>query len=82
MPSVKKNEGFYSHSLGRWVDSHTDFENGLNQVRYETDQSKWLGDNAKPKDEWVEHKERALDARKQRISDDLASEDEYVQKRE
>ena len=64
VPAVKKNEGFFSHSLGRWVDSHTDFEEGLNKVRYETDQGKWLGDNATPKDEWAETKETALDARK------------------
>lgn len=81
VPSVKKNEGFYSHSLGRWVDSHSDFEEGLNKVRYETDQAKWLGDNAKPKDEWAENKETALEARKQRIKDDLAIEQEYVEKR-
>ena len=69
VPTVKKNEGFYSHTLGREVSSHEDFEQGLNQLRYETDQSKWLGDAAKPKDEWVERKETALQNRNKRIKD-------------
>ena len=77
VPAVKKNEGFYSHSLGRWVDSHTDFEEGLNKVRYETDQGKWLGDNQNPKDEWANNKGSALEARKARVKQDLEFEEEW-----
>jgi putative FmdB family regulatory protein len=78
MPAVKKNEGFFSHSLGRWVDSHTDFEEGLNKVRYENDMAKWVGDNRNPKDEWVENKNAALEARKARVKQDLELEEEWT----
>jgi predicted nucleic acid-binding Zn ribbon protein len=71
VPLVKKNEGFYSDTLGRWVDSHTDFEEGLQQTRYETDQSKWLDDNKTPKDEWVERKTRNLEERRKRVKNEL-----------
>lgn len=71
VPSVKKNEGFYSDTLGKWVSGQTDFEQGLQQVRYETDQSKWLGDNTTPKDEWIENKETDLQARKKRANEEI-----------
>jgi predicted nucleic acid-binding Zn ribbon protein len=59
----KKNEGFYSATLGREVDSHADFEKGLRKARYMT-QMDWyekLGDNSKPEDEWVEKKAKNLE---------------------
>jgi len=65
--SHKKNEGFFSDTLGRWVDSHNDFERGLRKARYMT-QMDWyekLGDNSKPEDEWVEKKAKNLEKERQ-----------------
>ena len=53
-PQVRKNEGFFSATLGEWVDSHNDFETKLRGVRYITGEAERLGDWSKPKDEWVE----------------------------
>jgi predicted nucleic acid-binding Zn ribbon protein len=63
----KKNEGFYSDTLGRWVDSHTDFERGLREARYMTqmDWAEKLGDNSKPEDQWVEQKAQNLEHERQ-----------------
>ena len=55
-PQVRKNGGFYSVTLGEWVDSHDDFETKLRRVRYVTGEYERLGDNGKPKDEWIEQR--------------------------
>jgi len=65
LPRVKYNKGFYSDTLGRWVHSHKDFEYGLTQTRFETDMSRYLGDNSTPRDEWVERKEKKRKAQHQ-----------------
>ena len=65
----KKNEPFFSYTLpsgaddhpGRWVSGHTEFEQELQKTRYLTDCCKGVGDNSKPKDEWVELREKNLD---------------------
>lgn len=53
-PQVRKNEGFYSATLGEWVSSQTDFENKLRRVRFVTGEAERLNDNSTPKEEWVE----------------------------
>jgi len=56
VPSVKPNKGFFSLQLGRYVNSHTEFEEGLDRVRFLHDLQDNLGDNRTPKDEWIEEK--------------------------
>ena len=60
MPSIKKNEGFYSHQLGQWVNSQTEFEEEIAKTNYLTNMNKFVGEHKKPRDEWVEQKETAL----------------------
>lgn len=56
VPHIKKNEGFYSLQLGKWVNSQSEFNEELDRLRYLHDLQDELGDNRTPKDEWVEQR--------------------------
>ena len=49
---VKKNEGFFSVSLGKEVRSQTEFERGLEEMRFKKDIAGELGDTARPDTQW------------------------------
>ena len=68
-PQVRKNEGFYSYTLGEWVGSHDDFESKLRRVRYVTGEYDRLGANDKPADEWIEQRVKKEEKKKQGIKD-------------
>lgn len=55
-PIVKRNEGFYSQQLGKYVNSHTQLCEEFDRLRYIHDLCDNLGDNRTPKDEWREQK--------------------------
>ena len=55
-PIIKKNEDFFSVTLGKRVKGQRDFEEGLSEVRYMNDLQEEVGDNRTPKDEWIEKK--------------------------
>lgn len=59
--AVKKNEGFFSWTLGEYVGSHSEFEEKLQRTRYVTGMSEKLNDNRTPKDEWVETRHKNLE---------------------
>ena len=71
-PHVRKNQGFWSWTLGEWVDSHDDFENKLQRVRYVTGEGDRLGDTKKPKDEWVEQRLKKETKQKEMIKQEQA----------
>lgn len=76
VPSVKKNEGFYSDMLGKWVSSQTEFDEEYAKTNYITDMNTFVGEHGKPKDEWVEQKETELQERKKTAAEELAENEE------
>ena len=75
VPVIKKNEDFFSITLGKRVSGQQEFEEGLSEVRYMGDIQDIVGDNRTPKDEWVEKKVE----REQRVAKETELYDEYIQ---
>ncbi|MGQ9610039.1 MAG: FmdB family zinc ribbon protein [bacterium] len=71
---MKLNKGFFSVTLGKEVKSQTDFENKLEELRYMNDLNEYLGNNKKPKDEWIEN--RSL--REQKVRERVKRIDELI----
>jgi len=71
VPHLKKNEGFFSLQLGKYVRSQTEFNEELDRLRYLHDLQDNLGDNRTPKDEWVEQKAKKDQANLERIKRDM-----------
>jgi hypothetical protein len=74
-PQVRRNQGFYSWTVGEWVDSHDDFEYKLKKVRYVSGEYDRLGANDKPKDEWVEQRVKKEEKHKQVMKETQAQVD-------
>lgn len=75
---VKKNEGFYSDMFGCYVNSQTEFNEVQERSRYMNDINKFLGNNATPKDEWIDQKSnRDSKIQKQQQDDDAKFEREH-----
>jgi len=56
LKEVKKNKGFFSDMLGCYVKSQADYDEKYERFRYANDLNKYIGNNATPKDEWIEEK--------------------------
>jgi hypothetical protein len=70
MPSVKYNRGFYSDMLGKWVNSHTDYDDKLRELDYVTELPDRMKDDNSPKDEWIEKKYIQTEAKKQKAKEE------------
>jgi len=75
VPTVKKNEDFFSVTLGRPVKGQRDFEEGLSEMRYMHDIQKEVGDNATPKDEWIEKRVE----RERKVAEETERYNEYIE---
>lgn len=65
---IKKNEGFYSHTLGEYVNSHTDFCNKLNACRIENDNDKYVDSDFADKDKYIEKREKKYEQQRKEAS--------------
>ena len=75
-PDVKLNSGFHSDELGVDVKSSGEFDQLKEKQRYEQGLNRFLGNNATPKDEWVEaaaKKQAKVDKQARRDNEEMSS---------
>lgn len=74
-PSMKLNSGFYSDELGVEVKDQAEFNQLKERQRYDSGLGQYLGDNATPKDEWVDDaaKREAEVAKQAKLHDEQSS---------
>lgn len=75
VPTIKKNEDFFSVTLGRRVKGQKDFEEGLSEVRFMHGISEEVGDNRTPKDEWLEK----LAEREKKVAEETEKYNEFIE---
>lgn len=75
VPDIKKNEDFFSVTLGKPVKGQQEFEEGLSEVRYMNDLQDLVGDNRTPKNEWEEKRAE----REKKVAEETERYNEYIE---
>ena len=76
-PQTKLNAGFQSMTLGKNVKSQTDYKNEHERWMYMNNLDGDLGNNRKPKDQWIEEKHHVEEQQLEHVRqvDDWTAED-------